>query len=139
MEKHIKWIIVYFIINLFFIIIPQSEKNQELKMIVESTENISINTEFSGINSTEFISLVENILIKHPNLKNDYLYSIEESEYIEIYKLELNVIGDIKNTNNLITDICKVDEIQISEINSYKEDENYETKLTLIASRGNYE
>lgn len=108
-------------------------------MIVESTENISINTEFSGINSTEFISLVENILIKHPNLKNDYLYSIEESEYIEIYKLELNVIGDIKNTNNLITDICKVDEIQISEINSYKEDENYETKLTLIASRGNYE
>lgn len=139
MEKNIKWIIVYFIINLFLIVIPQSEKNQEIRMIIDSTEHININTEFSGINSTEFIKLVENILDKYPKLKNDYLYSIEVRDCIEVYKLDLKIAGDRNIINSLISDICKIDEIDISEINSYKNEKTYETNITLIASRGNYE
>lgn len=139
MAKNIKWIMIYFILNLFFIIIPQSEKNQEIRMIVESTKSININTEFRGIYSNEFINLVENILTKYPKLKNNYLYSIERKDYIDIYKLELQIIGDRNKTNSLISDICKVDEIEIIDINSYKNEKNYETNITIIASRGNYE
>ncbi|MGL5256635.1 MAG: hypothetical protein ACRC76_06315 [Proteocatella sp.] len=139
MEKRIKWIIIYLIINLFFIILPQSEKNQEMRMIIENTEKVNINTEFRGIDSNEFINLVENILIKYPKLENDYIYSIEEKDYIDIYKLELQVIGDRNKTNSLISDICKLNGIEIIDINSCKNEKTYETNITLIASRGNYE
>lgn len=139
MEKNIKWIIVYFVINLLFIIIPQIEKNEEFKMIIESTKNISINTDFRGITSTEFIYLVENSLEKYPNLKNDYLYIGETKDYIETYKLDLQITGDINTINSFISDLCKIDKIDISEVNIYKNDNNYETDLILISSRGIYE
>lgn len=139
MEKNIKWIVVYFIINLLFIIVPQIEKNEDLRMAIESTKNISINTDFKGISSTEFINSVEASLAKYPNLQNYYLYSGEAKDYIEIYKLDLQITGDLKTINSFISDLCTLDKIEISEVNVYKNDNNYETNLTLIASRGIYE
>lgn len=139
MNKNLKWIILYLIMNLLLIIIPQSQKNFELKSLLNEQLSLEIIPEVNNITDEEFINKLEESLKAQSELEKSYTYSKQSLEYIEIYELELNLKGGKNDISNFINNLCKLEEFNIAELICDYDKLPSEANLKIISMGGKHE
>lgn len=139
MNKNLKWIILYLILNLLLIIIPQSQKNFELKSLLNEQLSLEIIPEINNITDEEFINKLEESLKAQSELEKSYTYSKQSLEYIEIYQVELNLKGGKSDISNFINNLCKLEEFNIAELICDYDKSPSEANLKLISMGGKHE
>lgn len=139
MNKNLKWIILYLILNLLLIIIPQSQKNFELKSLLNEQLSLEIIPEVNNITDEEFINKLEESLKAQSELEKSYTYSKQSLEYIEIYEVELNLKGEKSDISNFINSLCKLEEFNIAELICDYDKLPSEANLKIISMGGKYE
>lgn len=139
MNKNLKWIILYLILNLLLIIIPQSQKNFELKSLLNEELSLEIIPEVNNITDEEFINKLEESLKAQSELEKSYTYSKQSLEYIEIYELELNLKGGKNDISNFINNLCKLEEFNIAELICDYDKLPSEANLKIISMGGKHE
>ncbi len=139
MNKNLKWIILYLILNLLLIIIPQSQKNYELKSLLNEQLALEITPQINNITDEAFINKLEKLLEIQKDIEKSYTYSKQSLEYIDIYEVELNLKGEKNDISNFINSLCKVEELNISELICDYEKSPSEANLKLISMGGKNE
>lgn len=139
MNKNLKWIILYLIMNLLLIIIPQSQKNFELKSLLNEELSLEIIPEVNNITDEEFINKLEESLKAQSELEKSYTYSKQSLEYIDIYEVELNLKGEKSDISNFINSLCKLEEFNIAELICDYDKLPSEANLKIISMGGKHE
>lgn len=139
MNKNLKWIILYLILNLLLIIIPQSQKNFELKSLLNEELSLEIIPEVNNITDEEFINKLEESLKAQSELEKSYTYSKQSLEYIDIYEVELNLKGGKNDISNFINGLCKLEEFNIAELICDYDKLPSEANLKIISMGGKHE
>lgn len=139
MNKNLKWIILYLIMNLLLIIIPQSQKNFELKSLLNEQLSLEIIPEVNNITDEEFINKLEESLKAQSELEKSYTYSKQSLEYIDIYEVELNLKGGKNDISNFINNLCKLEEFNIAELICDYDKLPSEANLKIISMGGKHE
>lgn len=116
MNKNLKWIILYIILNLILIIIPQAQKNNEIKIQLDVEESIEIIPKVEILTDKEFINEIESVLKMENGIQRNYTYDKQNLEYIDIYEVDINLKGEKSELDNVIKNICKLEKFNINEL-----------------------
>lgn len=116
MNKNLKWIILYIILNLVLIIIPQAQKNNEIKIQLDVEESIEIIPKVEILTDKEFINEIESVLKMENSIQKNYTYDKQNLEYIDIYEVDINLKGEKSKLDNVIKNICKLEKFNINEL-----------------------
>lgn len=116
MNKNLKWIILYIILNLVLIIIPQAQKNNEIKIQLDVEESIEIIPKVEILIDKEFINEIESVLKTENGIQRNYTYDKQNLEYIDIYEVDINLKGEKSELDNVIKNICKLEKFNINEL-----------------------
>lgn len=116
MNKNLKWIILYIILNLILIIIPQAQKNNEIKIQLDVEESIEIIPKVEILTDKEFINEIESVLKTENGIQRNYTYDKQNLEYIDIYEVDINLKGEKSELDNVIKNICKLEKFNINEL-----------------------
>lgn len=136
MNKSLKWIIVYIILNLVLIIIPQTQKNYEIKSQLDSEQSIDITTKIDSLTDQEFINKIELVLKTRNSIEKNYTYDKQNLEFIDIYEVELNLKGEKSEIDSVIKNICTGEKLNINELTLDYTKTPAEANLKLISIGG---
>ncbi len=139
MNKNLKWISVYLILNLVLIIIPQSQKNCELKASINEDVAIEIIPQIKSLTDQEFINKIEAVLENQNSIEKNYTYNKQSLEFIDIYEVELNLKGEKTEINKFIKILCKTEYLNMSELICDYEKSPSEANIKLISMGGKNE
>lgn len=139
MKHKVNWIIIYLVLNIIFIIIPQLQKNNELKSYIENSEKLEVIHTEKTLNPNELIYTINDTIEKNENISKSLVCNKSQMTCISIYEIELVIEGQKANVNECIIEICEIPELELDKIEICNSKKCVEAKLKLNAMGDNCE
>ena len=139
MKYKANWIIIYLILNIIFIMIPQFQKNNELKSYIENSEKAEVVHNVKTFNQNELIYKINDIIEKNKNISKSFVFNKNQMTYISIYEIEIVIEGKKSKINECIIEICEMPELELDKIEICNSKNYVEAKLKLNTMGDNCE
>ena len=133
--------LIYGILNVFLVILPQFEENQSIKTQLESENIIKVVSEssISRISDLEIISTVDTMINSCNLEKTSYEYAREEQENLQAHIITLSIEGESRNITEFIKMLSRIKGIQLSELTVTRQENTMHADLSLAVIGGKYE
>lgn len=119
--------------------IPQFQKNNELKAYIENNQKLEVIHNVKTVNPNKLIYKINDTIEKNKNISKSLVCNKNQMTFISIYEIELVIEGTNSNINECIIEICEIPELELDKIEICNSKNCVEAKLKLNAMGDNCE